>query len=68
MGAKLAESGWKEPVHTWSPQKLRSIHLIGVADQRGVLPCWTKRVFACPNQRPATEALEGSGFMPLEPI
>ena len=32
----------KEPVHTWSPQKLRSIHLIGVADQRGVLPLLDK--------------------------
>ena len=34
--------GGKNRVHTWSPQKLRSIHLIGVADQRGVLPLLDK--------------------------
>jgi hypothetical protein len=58
MGANWLNRGGKSRVHTWSPQKLRSIHLIGVDDQAAPYPCWTKRVFACPNQRPATEALE----------
>ena len=38
MSANRRNRGGKERVHTWSLQKLRSIHLIGVADQRGVLP------------------------------
>jgi hypothetical protein len=58
MGANWLNRGGKNRVHTWSPQKLRSIHLIGVDDQAAPYPCWTKRVFACPNQRPAAEALE----------
>jgi hypothetical protein len=38
MGANWLNREGKNRVHTWSLQKLRSIHLIGVADQRGVLP------------------------------
>jgi hypothetical protein len=42
MSANRRNRGGKERVHTWSLQKLRSIHLIGVADQRGVLPLLDK--------------------------